>query len=447
VCTMLALSRPDDVYAGIAVVKATCDPRSLADFGWALFERWCSAGSPSKESWVLLALTWIGDDETARRLAPVIRAWPGEGGHARAVIGLDVLAGIGSDTAVMLLHQISERVKFTGLKERARERIAELATELGLSPEQLADRLVPDLGLDASGSLVLDYGPRQFTVGFDEQLKPYVTDSDGARRKALPKPGTRDDQVLAPAAYQRFSGLKKDVRTLASDQIRRLEQAMVTQRRWNGAEFRRFFIDHPLLWHIARRLVWATLDAEGAVCTTFRVAEDRTFAEVEDDPFLLDDAATVVIAHPVQLAEALPSWSELFADYEILQPFPQLGRAFYRLDDEERDASRLTRFEGIKVPTGKLLGLERRGWSRGGPQDNGMQGCLEWPLPGGQTLVVELDPGIAIGAIEDLPEQRLTEVWITAGGDVWRRSGPVPFSLLDPISASEVLRDLTEVIA
>jgi Domain of unknown function (DUF4132) len=34
------------------------------------------------------------------------------------------------------------------------------------------------------------------------------------------------------------------------------------------------------------------------------------------------DTATVGIAHPLHLAAAVPAWSQLFADYQILQPFP-----------------------------------------------------------------------------------------------------------------------------
>ncbi|MCQ0018518.1 DUF4132 domain-containing protein [Actinomadura madurae] len=60
--------------------------------------------------------------------------------------------------------------------------------------------------------MTLDYGGRRFVVGFDEQLKPFVTDEDGKPRKSLPKPGVRDDETLAPAAYKRFADLKKEAR-------------------------------------------------------------------------------------------------------------------------------------------------------------------------------------------------------------------------------------------
>nr|BFE61807.1 hypothetical protein GCM10020063_063330 [Dactylosporangium thailandense] len=437
---------------GLAIVTRTCTAESLAEFAWSLFQRWQLAGFPSKESWVLDALGFLGDDETVRRLAPLIRAWPGEGGHARAVAGLDVLAEIGSDVALMHLHGIAEKVKFRGLKERAQEKIAEVADALGLSPEQLADRLVPDFGLDPDGTLVLDYGPRRFVVGFDEQLKPYVADEDGKRRKDLPKPGAKDDPQLAPAAAARFAGLKKDVRTVAADQIRRFERAMVLRRRWTPAEFQQFIVEHPLVWHVARRLVWAAYgaaepgEAGGAVLVSLRVAEDRTLAGPGDEPAAIPDGAVIGVAHPLDLGADLAAWGEVFADYEILQPFEQLSRDTQALTEEERQATQLRRQEGLKVPTTTVLGLERRGWRRAAPQDAGVQPAMERDLPGGATLMLDLDPGIIVGLVTEFENQTLGTAYIlTEGSASWDRRRGLPFGALDAVTASEILRDLREV--
>jgi hypothetical protein len=447
-CTMLAISKPGDVYAGVPLVRDLCDPGSLAEFAWSLFSQWQSVGAPPREAWPLQALRWLGDDETVRRLSPVIRAWPGEGGHAKALIGLDILAEIGSDLSLMHLHGIAQKAKFKGLKDRATEKVAEVAAGLGLTADQLADRLVPDLGLDANGSLTLDYGPRRFVVGFDEQLKPYVADETGTRRKDLPKPGARDDEKLAPAAYQRFSGLKKDVRTIATDQIRRLEAAMVTQRRWPASEFRDYFVRHPLLWHIVRRLLW-TSTVDGGESTPFRVAEDRTYADVADDGYDLPGEAVIGLAHPLNLGGQAAVWSGVFADYEILQPFPQLARTVYELTDTERLAADLTRFAGLTVPTTTVLGLERRGWRRGEPQDGGVQGWMWRATPDRRAIVVDLDPGIPVGALDIFPEQRIASIWINGGpSGGWRPREPHrTFGDLDAMTASEMLRDLTEVLA
>ncbi|MBL1082402.1 DUF4132 domain-containing protein [Streptomyces actinomycinicus] len=447
VLTLIALSKPGEVYPGLPVVSAHCTADSLAEFAWGVFEQWRLAGMPPKDSWALYALGWLGDDGTVRRLTPVVRAWPGEGGHHRAVEGLTVLATIGTDVALMHLHGISQRVPFKALKQRAQEKIAEVAEGLGLTGEQLGDRLVPDFGLGSDGSTVIDYGPRRFTVGFDEQLRPYVRDADGKQRKALPAPGVKDDPELAPAERKRFAALKKDVRTVATDQVRRLEAAMVTQRSWTAAEFQELFVAHPLVWHLVRRLVWLA-DTAGTV-TAFRVAEDRTFADVHDDELTLPAHATVRVAHPLHLADDLTAWSDLFADYEILQPFPQLGRTVHALTEEEAAGHRLTRFEGAKVPVGKLLGLTKRGWERGEPQDAGVERWFHRRIDDSRHLVIALDEGIAVGALDFFPDQTFEYVWLdTAPGDYWTRDEhPLRFGDLGPVMASEILADLTEVTA
>lgn len=445
VVTMLAMSKPDEIYAGVDVVKELCTPGSLAEFAWGLFGAWQSADMPSKESWVLTALGWLGDDETVRRLTPIIRSWPGEGGHARAVNGLDVLAAIGTDVALMHLHGIAQKVKFTGLRNKAKEKIAEVAAALELTPDQLADRLVPDLGLDDNGSMVLDYGPRKFVVGFDERLTPYVIDDAGARRKDLPKPGARDDTELAPTAHKQFASLKKDVRTLAADQVRRLQEAMVSGRRWSTTEFTDLFVAHPLLRHVVRRLVWAHFDGAD-VTLTFRVAEDRTLAGVTDDEVTLPAEANIGIAHPLQLGDDLAAWAEIFADYEILQPFPQLGRPVHAFTDEERAATVLALFKDITVPTGKVLGLTNRGWERGTPMDGGVEAWIQRPVPGGRAVVINIEPGIAVGIVDEFPEQKLEAVWLSADGDGdWSPKGTLSFGELDSITASEVLTELFEL--
>jgi len=447
-CTMFAISKPGEIYAGIDVVRDAVDPASLADMAWAVFERWQTAGYPAKEGWALDALGLVGNDATVRRLAPLIQAWPGESAHKRAVGGIDILTSIGTDVALMHLHRIAEKAKFKGLKATAKARMDEVADGLGLTTDQLGDRLVPDFGLDQDGSLVLDYGERRFRVGFDEQLKPTVADENGACRKALPQPGAKDDPSLAPAAYARFSGLKKDVRTVAGDQIRRFEKAMVTGRRWAAAEQRRLFVEHPLLWHLTRRLVWATYSADGTVSESFRVAEDRTLAAIADDETTVPDDAVVGIAHPLHLGDTIAPWSALFADYELLQPFPQLGREVFTLIEDERKATVLARFAGIRVPTGKILGLSQRGWQRGAPQDAGIQGVTFKPVAEGRSVAIDLDPGIIAGEALEWPEQTITGVWLSDQATVeWGNpTGNLTFDRLDPITASEALRDLEALV-
>ncbi|MFI5841559.1 DUF4132 domain-containing protein [Catenuloplanes sp. NPDC051500] len=410
--TMLAISRPG-VYPGVPIARELLDTGDLAEFGWAVFRRWQQAGTPPADDWALTGLGLIGDDETVRRLSAVIRAWPGQNGHTKAVAGLEVLATIGTDTALIHLNGIARRVTFKGLKERARQTIAELADARGLTEEQLADRIVPDLGLSADGSLDLD----GYLVRFDEQLRPYVTDPAGKRRKTAPSP--------------RFAALKKDARVLAADQIARLERAMVEDRRWTGAEFGRFLVRHPLLWAVVHRLLWGAHHPDGTV-RVFRVAEDRTFATLDDMALAVADDAVIGLPHPARTD--LSGWGEVLDDYEIIQPFPQVAREVFSTGTEA--------FAGATVETARLLGLERRGWRRGDPFEGGVQIDITRPLPGRRTVALTMEPGIVIGDPTRFPVQKIDGPFVTeAPGD-----RHLPFGRLDPAIASEVIRDLRAVI-
>ena len=76
------------------------------------------------------------------------------------MLGLGVLGQIGTDTALMLLSGIAEKVKFKALQQRAREAMDEIAAAKGMSKAELEDRIVPACGLDERGSRTFDFGPR-----------------------------------------------------------------------------------------------------------------------------------------------------------------------------------------------------------------------------------------------------------------------------------------------
>ncbi len=60
-----------------------------------------------------------------------------------------------NDMALIQLHHISQRAKSRPLRDNAAEFLQVVAENRGLSREQLADRLVPTLGLDDPQALIL----------------------------------------------------------------------------------------------------------------------------------------------------------------------------------------------------------------------------------------------------------------------------------------------------
>jgi hypothetical protein len=351
------------------------------------------------------------------------------------------LAAIGTDAALMHLNAIASKVKFKALQDRAREKIDAIAETRGLTAAELADRLVPDLGLDETGTLALDFGPRQFFVSFDETLKPFVRDAQGTRLKDLPKPNKSDDDALATAATERYKQLKKDAKAIASVQLIRFELAMIARRRWPAADFRLFFLQHPLSRHLAARLVWGVY-REGRMIGAFRIAEDWTLADEQDSLFELADDATVGIAHVLEMPASLQAaFGQVFADYEILQPFRQLGRETYALPATELRETALTRFKDKVVATGAVMGLINRGWERGAAEDGGWVGYFSKPIDNEHVVQLALEPGMVVGDVSYEPKQKLPTLTLRKAG-TWDTQGVVPFATMDPVVLSEVLRDV-----
>ncbi|QLY33066.1 DUF4132 domain-containing protein [Nocardia huaxiensis] len=370
VITMLMASGPEGDHPELATVTALADPVSLSEFAWAVFDSWHLAAYPAKNGWVLHTLGRWGTEDTVRRFAPFLSSWPSNSATARAIEGLSVLAAIGGDVALMHLHTIAKKAKQATLKTRAKAMIEELSRAMDVSDEELADRAVPKTGLSA-----------------------------------------------------------KELATVTNDQVRRFEAAMIDGRRWRACSYRALVVDHPVLGELARRLVWAVFAADGTVGGAFRVDDDRTFADVEDERFELPDDALVGIAHPMHLGEDLDRWRVLFADYELLQPFEQLDRGVYRFTPAEAASDQLPRFVDRTIPTGRLYGLRHHGWEMSYGDVKRRFGVLTYV-----TIVV--DPGIQGGYRYEADEQRILTVRINSH-----------FGALDAVTASELLRQLERLAA
>jgi hypothetical protein len=372
VLTVLKQSKPEP-HIAIGDLKLLGDPVSLDAFAWQLLEAWLAIGAPSKENWALLAVGWLGSDTSALKLAPLIRAWPGESQHARAVAGLECLREIGTDTALMQINGIAQKVKFQGIKARARACMEAIAFDRRMSRDELEDRIVPDCGLDERGSRVFDFGDRQFRLVLGDNLKPMIKDAEHKLKTDLPKPNSKDDATKAAEAIADWKMLKKQIAEVVKIQTLRLEQVMVSDRRWSVPDFELLLVRHPLMLLMSQRILWANYSTDGQLLKTFRLTEDQSCADSSDEIYVLDSSSKVGIVHPLAIPETESKlWGEIFSDYNIMQPFPQLGRPIYTLDASEMDSTEITRFKNIEIPVVTLVRtLESLGWQRSGLHDHG----------------------------------------------------------------------------
>ncbi|MGB8699767.1 MAG: DUF4132 domain-containing protein [Thermosynechococcaceae cyanobacterium] len=382
----------------IGVLKSHLSASTLEAFAWSLFESWLyEDAAPAKENWTLIAVGLLGQDASVFKLAPFIRLWPGLSHHKRAVLGLECLRTIGTDTALMQIYSIGQTVRFKGLKTKAQECMEAIAQSRNLTRDQLEDRIVPDCDLDERGSRNFDYGPRQFSVVLGAELQPLIRDSKGALKPNLPKPSAKDDVEKAAQAIADWKLLKKQIQDVTKTQSDRLKRAMIEGRRWSLEEFEPLLVRHPLMTNLAQRLVWGSFDTVGQLLATFRVTEDGTYADIEDKNIVLPQVVRIGVLHPAQISsESRAIWGERLSDYEIFQPFRQLNRRIQTLESTEIEQNMITRFQGMPV-TGMITAaiLKKAQWIHFTNEDRRCFGHYKIFPYAGVTAVLEYPANFA----------------------------------------------------
>ncbi|MDO5080910.1 DUF4132 domain-containing protein [Buchananella hordeovulneris] len=449
----------------VTAVREHTSRANRDEFALALFRAWIGAGAPAKESWAMENAGWLGDSAFVQHLTPLIRQWPGESQHQRAVKGLTALRNVATDEALQQISGIAAKVKFAGLKRRAGEAMDEIAAQRGLTRDELEDRVLADGGLDARGQRTFDYGARQFLayVTSAGKLAARLLDADGRPTGKvltnLPAANKSDDAEAAKAAKAEFTAVKKTVATLAKVQLERFERAMITGRSWNATDFTTLIAPHPVLRGLLAGIVWALWSPDGALAATARI-EDGELLDATDEPV---DATglTITVAHPLDLSPAdRAAWAQSLADYELTTPFKQLDRPVLTLSPAQGDQTLLVDIPKQKIAPGKLFGtFTKNGWQRGAVLDAGGYTVFGLPVPAaGITAIATFDPGLWIGNPLEMEDQQLDEVYLVEGAidpaelDYGWRHDRVDFKLVPWSQApakivSEVLSTLEQMIA
>ncbi len=202
--------------------------------------------------------------------------------------------------------------------------------------------------------------------------------------------------------------------------------------------------------HLVQKLIWGTFDKKGKRLSLFRITEERDYADAKDNATSLGKAAEIGLVHPLELKEAERSaWGEVLSDYEIISPFPQLGREVYSLEKGEEKAKELERFHGMNLfaPT-MVFTLEKLGWIRGEAMD---AGCLDEHskqfLSVDVTAVINYDGTVGMGYIDPDEMLKTDSVHFCAGmrkpsGYGWGSKKKMKLADVPAIVISEVIADL-----
>ena len=377
---------PPDDSSSLLQVSAGLSTASLQALAGALFRQWLAAGAPPKEKWALNALAHFPSDDWATVVGALCQQWAQGGFPARAQDAVAVLGRMGTRVALAEVHRLSTRIRTVALRARARLAFHEAASRLGLTADELEDRLVPELGpLDGA------------TLTLDDALRPVLTRA--GREVPVPDEVKRAAKSLKPA-------------------MARLERAMCEGPAFGTFHFTETWGMHPLLRALAARVLWGVFKGNA------RVGLFVPSTPAQGDSLPLDETSTVRPVHPLELSDEDRARAQAWVPPK--QPFEQLARACFPAAELR---PRLRALVHREVPVVSLLALERLGWERGAVADGGS--WVELTRRGeGWSVTIHFEPGIWAG------DPNANELQVITGTELEPET-PWPTRI-----ASEVQRDL-----
>jgi hypothetical protein len=332
------------------------------------------------------------------------------------------LGRIGGPDGVAALSTLDARTSDNGYRKRIAAAIAAAGPALGLSPGQVLERMVDTGGLGGDGTVEFVRATATGRATLTADLSVTITWRDGTGWVAKPS---------ADAADADINAIKRQVRELrgvVAAERRRVEGLFAEDRGWDVAEWRKYYLHHPITGRIAARLLW-------------RFGDRTCLGSAADLP----TSGEVRLWHPAgATTDEVATWRDWLLEHDLRQPFKQAYREIYLLTDAERDTRIYSnRFAAHVLHYGQAYALfKERGWVANylGPYDGGYEGNARREFRDAAiTAVFEHFPVDQDGTG---PPQLCTtdRVWFHRGGD--RAHTAIPLAEVPPLVFSEAMRDV-----
>lgn len=258
------------------------------------------------------------------------------------------------------LEAVLARARYPFLRRRLNVALDRIAETAGVERVDLEELTVPTYDLLLAGGISIPVGDGRAELAITGPSRVDLTwvTSTGRHQASVPAAMRR----FAPVVVTSVRELRAEVRRQLSAQRHRIESLLAEDRTWTPEQWMVRYLEHPVVGHIARGLIWRVGDAERHA--TFMVCDgapsDARGALVE-----IPAGSVISLWHPLEAGACeVRAWRVAVESGPGRQPFRQAHRETFRPRPEDkldRFASRA--FAGRVVEQSRLAALCRaRGW-------------------------------------------------------------------------------------
>lgn len=273
---------------------------------------------------------------------------------------VQALGAMGSHEAVSQLTRLRSLVKYSVARRLIEKALQQTAERSGLSVDELEDISVGRYGLNPEGVVETTIADFRAVIRLSDD-KPVVVAWHNADGKLLKSPPAHIRKEFAKEVRS-VASLKSEIEQAHFANRVRLELSFISPRSMPLAHWREYFVDHPLLGFLGRRLIWVFSSGQGGEQSGMWSGTD--VRDSSGKPLALDSRATVRLWHPLASEKVeVQQWREHMFAAKIRQPFRQAFREFYEATNERQTGMYSNRFAGVLMRQHQLASLCRaRGW-------------------------------------------------------------------------------------
>jgi hypothetical protein len=334
------------------------DRKRSGDFAVQLFKTYMAQSGEAKYKYLMTLAAAVGDETLIPELRHNIQYWIDTKRLKMAEHGVAALGLQGSIRALREVEYLSRRYRFrkSVVGAAAVETLQHKADEAGISYHELGDQLVPDFGfLGLYKPFYVNEDRYHYYV--DSNFKAVYFNDKRRRLKAVPS-------STPPETRAALKAVTREMVAAAKVQALRMEHFMVIQRKWSAARWQLLFLQNPLLFAFANRLLWGVFDEKDQLITPFYCRANGSLLSIYDTAVVLPPNGTVKIIHPINLEQpVLQQWKHKFDALSVVPVFPQLERPVAALLPQLEATTLVHDFEDISLESDALNRyMEQKGW-------------------------------------------------------------------------------------